>query len=1029
MNITRFAIEKNRITAVALVILLFVGFNTFLNMPRAEDPGFVVRWALVLTFFPGASPERVEMLVTDKLEKAIQEMPEIDFIASESKTGVSIITVLIQESYSEMQPIWDKLRRKVNRTRNQGELPEGIYGPIVNDEFGDVFGTIVTLTGEGYNYAELKEVADDVRNELLVIDEVAKVEIHGAQEEHIFVEYSNARLSEMGLSASHLMGMLANKNIIMSGGDVTTDRENIVLEPTGNFESVEDLKQTLISIPGQSELIALEDVADIYRGYIDPPEAVVHSSGVEALALAVNMREGGNIIRLGEQVKEKIAHLQTVYPIGIEFDFVAFQPYDVDRKVKSFTGSLYQAVAVVLLVMLLFLGVRTGLVVASLVPMAMVMSIAVMGFFNIGLDMMSLASLIISLGLLVDNAIVMSESIMVQMAAGKKPIDAAVESANELKIPLLTSSLTTSAAFLPIFLAESGVGEYCAPLFKVVSITLLCSWILSLTMIPMFCVYFLKVKKTSAGSGYTTKFYQKYRSFLIALLKRRALTVIAIIVLFMIVMQGAAFIPNIFFPDNDKATFTAELNLPYGTPIHSTQEIVAELEQYMEEELRVHDEREDGIVNWLTFIGQGPPSFVLGFMPEQANPGYACLVVNTSSGDALLDTLVKKVETFCIDHFPEVRPNIARLQYGPPDAFPVAIRLIGKEKDKVFEIADQVKSRLAEIPGTKGIHDDWGMRTKKLVVHIDQARAKRAGITNQDIAFSLQTALSGIMTTQYREGDEIIPITLRSVAAERQDIGKLETINVYSQATGISVPLKQVADLEVVWESSKITRRDLLKVVTIQCSVHGVTPIAVALEMDQWLKEQQSNWDVGYKYELGGEMESSVEAQNSINEKLPIAGLIIVLLLVMQFNSFRRPLIILASIPLGFIGVIIGLLVLRSYFGFMTLLGVISLAGVVINNAIVLIDRIKIEIEEHGRPPQRAIVEAAQRRLRPILLTTATTIGGLIPLYLGGGPMWESMSIAIMFGLAFATVLTLGFVPVLYAIFFKVKFKGFEYDK
>lgn len=1028
MNMTRFAIEKNRITAVALILILFAGINTFRKMPRAEDPGFTIRWALILTYFPGASPERVEMLVTDKLEKAIQEMPEIDFIASESKTGISIISVAVKEEYTEMRPIWDNLRRKVTRTRDIGELPQGVIGPQVNDEFGDVFGTIVTLIGEGYSYAELKEVADDVRNELLIIDEVAKVEIFGAQEERIFVEYNNARLAELGISASHLMGILNAKNIIMTGGDVTTERENIVLEPTGNFESVEDLRRTLISIPGSNDLLALEDVAHIYRGYIDPPQSIVRSSGTPALALGINMREGGNIIRLGEQVRAKIDYLQTVYPIGIEFDFVAFQPDDVDQKVKDFTKNLLQAVGVVLLVMLLFLGIRTGLVVASLVPMAMIMSVALMGVFNIGLDMMSIASLIIALGLLVDNAIVMSESIMVQMAGGKKPVDAAVDSAKELKVPLLTSSLTTSAAFLPIFLAESGVGEYCAPLFKVVTITLLCSWILSLTMIPMLCVYLIKVKKTGKKDPFDTKFYRKYRSFLLTLLKHRALTVIGIFVFFIIVMQAFVLIPNIFFPENDKATYTAELNLPLGTPIERTQEIVMELENYMKNNFMAGSDGEDGITNWLTFIGEGPPRFVLGFNPEQANPGYACLVVNTTSGGSILDTLVKKSEAYCIEHFPEVRPRIARLWYGPPPDFPVVIRLMGKDRDRIFEIADRVKARMAEMPGTKNIHDDWGLRTKKIIVNINQARAKRAGVTNQDIAFSLQTALSGIITTQYREEDDVIPITLRSAAAERQDIGKLETINVYSQATGQNIPLKQVADLEVVWESSKISRYNLLKVVSVKCAVTGdLTPIAVAMELDRWLKEEQKHWDVGYKYELGGEMESSVEAQNSINAKLPIAGLIIVMLLVIQFNSVRRPVIILATIPLGLIGVIIGLVVMRSYFGFMTFLGVISLAGVVVNNAIVLIDRIGAEREEVGLEPRRAIIMAAQRRLRPILLTTATTIGGLIPLYLGGGPMWESMAVAIIFGLAFATLLTLGFIPVLYAIFFRVKFKGFEY--
>ena len=1029
MNITRLAIEKNRITAVALIFVVLAGITTFRTMPRAEDPGFTIRWALITANFPGASPERVEMLVTDKLEKAIQEMPEIDFIYSESKTGISIIVVMIKESYTEMRPIWDRLRRKVERTKNRGELPAEVIGPRLNDEFGDMFGTIVTLTGEGYTYAELKEVADDVRNELLGIDEVAKVEIHGAQEERIFVEYNDARLAELGLSASQLVGILIGQNIVMSGGDVATDREQIILEPTGSFESVEDLRRALIHVPGRSDLLYLEDVVHIYRGYIDPPYSKVRSSGTPALALAVNMREGGNIILLGEKVKKKMAYLQSIYPIGIEFDFVAFQPMQVEKKVNEFIGNLLQAVGIVLLVMLLFLGLRTGLVVASLVPMAMIMSLMFMGVFDIGLDQMSLASLIIALGMLVDNAIVMSESIMVQMSEGKKPIDAAVDSANELKIPLLTSSLTTAAAFLPIYLAESGVGEYCAPLFKVVTITLLSSWILSLTMIPMLCVFFLRVKKKPERSTSDSKFYATYRAFLITILRHRFLTVLAVFVMFVVALQGFRFLPNIFFPSGDQAIYTAELNLPIGTPIERTEEIVEDVEAFMQRELVADATRIEGIVNWSTYIGQGPPTFVLGFSPEQANPGYACFIINTTSGGPILDALIRKTEAYCVEHFPDVRPNINRLNIGPPPDSPVSIRILGKDLDSVFEIADGVKAKLASIPGTKDIHDDWGQRTKKLMVNINQARAKRAGVSNRDIAFSLQTALTGIVTTQYREQDEVIPITLRSVAAERQDIGKLETINVYAQATGRNVPLKQVADLEIVWEPSKIRRRDLLKVVTVKCDVTGkVTPIAVALEMDRWLQEEKSKWGIGYRYELGGEMESSVEANNSINEKLPIAFLIIVLLLVGQFNSIRRPLIILMTIPLGIIGVIVGLLLLRSYFGFMTLLGVISLAGVVINNAIVLIDRIRIEREENGLEAQQAVVEAAQRRLRPILLTAATTIGGLIPLYLGGGPMWEPMAIAIMFGLAFATLLTLGFVPVLYSIFFRVRFKGFAYS-
>jgi multidrug efflux pump subunit AcrB len=525
MNITRFAIEKNRVTAVALILIVIAGFMIFRAMPRAEDPGFIIRTALVLTYFPGASPERVEMLVTDKLEKAIKEMAEMDFVTSESKTGVSVVYVNIKESYTEMRPIWDSLRRKVERVKE--ELPDGVIGPFVDDEFGDVFGTIITITGEGFNYAELKEIADNVRDELLLIEEVGKVHIFGTQEERIFVEYNNARLAELGLSAYQLINILQSQNIIIPGGDVATDQERIILEPSGSFETVEEIKRTLINIPGRSDLISLEDLAFIYRGYIDPPKSLTHSSGLQALALAINMREWGNIIVLGEKVKELVERLQGVYPIGIEFDMVAFQPEHVDKKVKDFTRNLMQAVAIVILVMLFTLRLRTGLVVAALVPMAMIMSIMVMSIFNIGLNQMSLASLIIALGMLVDNAIVMSESIMVQMTAGKKAIDAAIDSASELRIPMITSSLTTAAAFLPIFLAESDVGEYTAPLFKVVTITLLCSWVLALTMTPMLCVRFIKVKAKTGEYPYNTKFYDKYRRFLLSLLKRPLITLLA----------------------------------------------------------------------------------------------------------------------------------------------------------------------------------------------------------------------------------------------------------------------------------------------------------------------------------------------------------------------------------------------------------------------------------------------------------------------------------------------------------------------
>lgn len=1026
MNLTRAAIENNRVTLTLLVVLLVAGVWSFFTLPRDEDPGFTIRTAQVLTLFPGAAPERVEQLVTDKLEKAIQEIPQIDFITSESKPGVSMILVNIQERYTDMRPIWDDLRRKVERTAR--ELPAEVVGPVVNDEFGDVFGVVFTIRGEGLSYAELKKIAEDCRNDLLLSREVAKVDLFGVQQERIFVEYSNARLAEYGVSPLQLQEILEARNIIIPGGEIFTDTEQIILEPTGNFDSVEDLSRSVIALPGRDELVYLKDLADIRRDYIDPPRAKVRYRGEPALAVAVNLRHGGNILALGEDVQQRLAEFRQVYPIGVDFDMVAFQPQHVQKKVDEFVVNLMQAVLIVLLVVLVFLGVRTGLVVASLIPAAMILALFVMGRLGIGIDQMSLASLIIALGLLVDNAIVMSESIKVSMEEGRAPLDAATASAQELRIPLLTSSLTTAAAFLPIFLAESITGEYTAPLFKVVTITLLCSWVLSLTLTPLLCVRFLP-KSKRAAQNYQSPFYRGYRRLLLMLLRWRTLTLAAMFLLFCLAVFGLRFVPQIFFPPSDKPIFFAELRLPIGTPLARTAQVVGELEEYMTSNFMADKgQGREGIVDWVTFLGEGAPRYILAYNPEPPSPEYAYLIVNGSSREVLLDRVIPGLEDFCQRHFPDLDAQIRLLFLGPPVENPVEVRISGRDSEQIFALAAETRDQLAKIPGVRSITDDWGPRTKKLVVRVNQPRAQRAGLSNRDVAVSLQTILTGMETTDFREEDEIIPVILRSVAADRQDIGKLETFNLYVQSTGKSVPLKQVADIEIAWQPGKILRRDRLRTLTVQADVHpGANPIAIARQLDEVLKVQSAAWPLGTKYELGGELESSGQAGEAINAKMPVAGLIILLLLVTQFNSFRRPLIILLTIPLGLVGVTTGLLLTGTSFGFMTLLGLVSLAGIVINNAIVLLERIRLEIDENGLEPTRAVIEACQRRLRPILLTTITTMGGLLPLWLGGGPMWEPLAISIIFGLAFATLLTLGLVPVLYSLFFRLNFRDFRY--
>jgi multidrug efflux pump subunit AcrB len=537
------------------------------------------------------------------------------------------------------------------------------------------------------------------------------------------------------------------------------------------------------------------------------------------------------------------------------------------------------------------------------------------------------------------------------------------------------------------------------------------------------------VKSRPGRARYESAFYRNYRGFLIRALRRPLLSLGAVVVVFVVSLAGFRFVPNIFFPPNDRPTFTAEIYLPTGTPVTRTETVVAEIEDFIEDSLTAGPDRPEGVTNWGTFIGEGGPRFYLSYRPEQSRSDFAFMLLNATSRP-VIDELVPKLEDFCRRNYPDVKALVRPMALGPPAWPPVEIRISGRDTDKLFQIVEAVKTRLRETPGTKLIDDDWGARSKKLFVRIDQPRARRAGVTSQAVAVSLQAFLSGLQATGFREDDQVIPVTLRSVAGERQDIDKLETLNVYAQATGESVPLKQVADVEVVFQPAVIQRYDRLRTVTVESGLEpSVTASEVNASLVPWLEKRAADWGLGYGWALGGEAETSSRAQDSIKDKLPVAGLVILLLLVAQFNSIRRPLIILMTIPLSIIGVVIGLLVARSYFGFMTLLGLVSLAGIVINNAIVLLDRIRIEIEDNGLSPARAVVESAQKRLRPILLTTGTTVGGLLPLWLGGGPIFRPMAIAIVFGLIFATVLTLGVVPILYSILYRTDFRGFTYDR
>ena len=1015
-RLTEAAIGRNRVTLVLIAMVVLAGWVTLNRLPQDEDPGFIIRTAMVSTQFPGASPERVERLVTDRLEKAIQEISELDYITSESRPGLSIIYVNIKESYKEMRPIWDNLRRKVDRER--GNLPEGVIGPFVNDDFGDVYGQVVAITGEGYSYRELKDVADEVRDELLRVEDVAKVEIVGAQREQVYLEFNSSRLAHYGLSPPLLGQILAQRNIIIPGGSLISGQERINLEPTGNFEEVAEILETVVSVPGRKEMVYLKDLVSIGRGYEDPPRARVRFKGTPALMLAISMTKGGNIITLGQSVDAFFERIQALYPIGVDFQFLTRQPERVHESVSDFLSNLMQSIVIVCVVMLVSLGIRTGLLVASLIPVTILMAFLLMGFFKIGIDEVSLAALLISLGILVDNAIVMSESVMTQSREGKSLSEAAVQSARELAWPLLTASLTTSFAFLPIFLAKSATGEYTAPLFKVVTLTLLSSWVLALTMIPLFCVLFLKVSPKKEDVE-PSRVYGVYSRLLHLFLSHRYLFVGAMVLAFMLAMKGFSYVPKRFMPDSDRRIITASIETPPGSDILFTSAMVDRVEGFIKENL-LAEKNGQGIENWGSFIGEGSPRFILSHSPDPPESSFAYLIINATSYEAVAG-IVSSLQGFCDNELPEVDAKVSRLSVGPPVNHPVAIRISGKEEGPLFELAQRLKQRLREEHGVRRVGDDWGPKARKLVVKVDQERARRSGLTSRDIAVSLQGSLSGITAGTFREGEERIPIVVRSEASDRTDLRKLSGLRIYSLSGNHSVPLSQVAEIEMAWQSGKIKRRDRLRTVEVYADLHeGGNALAVNGAISSWLEKEALSWELGYRYEVAGEAEKSASANEAIAVELPFAGMLILLLLVFQFNSLRRTVLLLSIVPLGLIGVTVGLLAANSYFGFMTLLGVVALSGIVINNANVLLDRIRIEIEENGLPPFEAIVVAAQRRLRPILLTTLTTAGGLLPLWVGGGPLFEPMAVSIIFGLIFATVITLGMVPVLYAIFFRV---------
>ncbi|MBL4670769.1 MAG: efflux RND transporter permease subunit [Arenicella sp.] len=1021
MNLTQIAINNNRTLLVLVFALFITGISSFFSLPKQQDPGFTIRTAVISTRFEGASPERVEQLVTKKIEEKVQEMPEIDFITSESLPGISIIQVNFQERYTDMRPIFDNLRRKVDDI--QSELPEGVPAPQVNDEYGDIFGSVYSLTGEGFSYAELLDVADQIRDQLLKDPDVAKVKIHGAQQQRVFIDYKSAILNELGLSPRQLSGILSRANIVSAGGSIVSGTERITLEPTGNFESVEDIRRTVISIPNVG-LVYLSDIAKVYLAYEDPPSKLTRVKGERALAIGVSMRDGGDILKLGARLDALMPALERKYPWGISIEKIWFQADLVEVSIDNFVTSLSQSVMIVVAVMLIFLGLRTGLVVATLIPFTMMISFYFMQVFSITINQISLAALIISLGLLVDNAIVIVESVLVKRNAGIGAVQAAVESGKELATPLLVSSLTTAAAFMPIGLAESAVGEYTSDIFYVVAIALLVSWFLAMTFLPLLTVKAIKSPQgPPVEDALDGPLYTLYSRCLSWSLRNRLISIGAIVVVFLLSIMLMRFVPQIFIEPSEDPVFTAKLEMPLGTSIETTTKMVEDLDSFIKREYGQADgDIPAPMSSRMTFIGEGGPRLALTINPPNQNPANAFLIANTRDGQ-VVDEVINGIEAYLTKAQPDLSKQISRLENGPPVGYPIVVRIQGDDVDQLYRIADTVTEILYSNAKVLSVKNSWGLPSKKLKVEVNQERAQRAGVSSEDVAYSLRANLQGQQLSQFRDDDDLVPIILRADVSDREDISKLDGLSVYSQSTGNFVPLRQVADVKLVFEAGVIEHRDRVKTLSLKVQLKPEFNAAeVTAEIEPLLSNESGRWPDGYQYELGGESSESGDAGASIAAKLPIALLVILMLLVSQFNSIRSPIIILVTIPLGLIGVINGLIFAGSSFGFFTILGIIALSGIIINNAIVLIDRINVERFELDKEPRDAIMHACKQRLRPIFLATATTVLGMMPLVWGGTAMFKPMAISIIFGLSFATLLTLLVVPVLYSLFYRVSF-------